>query len=38
MPEKILLVEDHATSRANVSWFLRLHSYELVEVSEGKKP
>jgi DNA-binding NtrC family response regulator len=37
MPEKILLVEDHATSRANISRFLRLHSYEVVEVSDGEE-
>jgi|SRR5688572_7280038 DNA-binding NtrC family response regulator len=37
MPEKILLVEDHATSRANISRFLRLHSYEVLEVSDGEE-
>ena len=37
MPEKILLVEDHATSRANISRFLRLHSYEVVQVSDGEE-
>jgi DNA-binding response OmpR family regulator len=37
MPEKILLVEDHAASRANISRFLRLHSYQVVEVSDGEE-
>jgi DNA-binding NtrC family response regulator len=37
MPEKILLVEDHAASRANISRFLRLLSYEVVEVSDGEE-
>jgi DNA-binding NtrC family response regulator len=37
MPEKILVVEDHAASRANISRFLRLHSYEVVEVSDGEE-
>jgi DNA-binding NtrC family response regulator len=35
MTEKILLVEDHAGSRANISRFLRLHSYQVLEVSDG---
>ena len=37
MAEKILLVEDHAASRANISRFLRLHSYQVVEVSDGEE-
>jgi DNA-binding response OmpR family regulator len=37
MAEKILLVEDHAASRANISRFLRLHSYQVFEVSDGEE-
>lgn len=37
MPDKILLVEDHPASRANISRFLRLHSYEVIEVSDGEE-
>jgi len=37
MPEKILLVEDHAASRANISRFLRLHSYEVLEACDGEE-
>jgi CheY-like chemotaxis protein len=37
MNEKILLVEDHAASRANISRFLRLLSYQVVEVSDGEE-
>ncbi len=37
MPEKILLVEDHAASRSNISRFLQLHSYQVVEVSDGEE-
>jgi DNA-binding response OmpR family regulator len=37
MHEKILLVEDHAPSRNNISRFLRLHSYQVVEASDGEE-
>ena len=37
MAEKILLVEDHAASRSNISRFLQLHSYQVVEVSDGEE-
>jgi two-component system, cell cycle sensor histidine kinase and response regulator CckA len=37
MHEKILLVEDHAASRANISRFLQLLSYQVVEASDGEE-
>ena len=37
MHEKILLVEDHAASRANLSRFLQLLSYQVVEAADGEE-
>jgi DNA-binding NtrC family response regulator len=37
MHEKILLVEDHAASRTNISRFLQLLSYQVVEASDGEE-
>jgi DNA-binding NtrC family response regulator len=37
MQEKILLVEDHAASRANISRFLQLLSYQVVEAADGEE-
>ena len=35
MGEKILLVEDHAPSRANLSAYLKQQGYEVAEASDG---
>ena len=37
MHEKILLVEDHAPSRTNISRFLQLLSYQVVEACDGEE-
>jgi DNA-binding NtrC family response regulator len=37
MHEKILLVEDHAASRTNISRFLQLLSYQVVEACDGEE-
>ena len=37
MHEKILLVEDHAASRTNISRFLQLLSYQVIEAADGEE-
>jgi DNA-binding NtrC family response regulator len=37
MHEKILLVEDHAASRTNISRFLQLLSYQVIEAGDGEE-